>query len=509
MPENEFEKKIASEMKELKFTPSASVWPQVEERIRKKKDRRIFILIFLLAGLALLGWWQWNNFFGEKENEIVKTETKTKEKEEINTEITEEEVSSSTVIENKSTETENNISKTNKKEATDSEPASDKKTISTTINTNKKPEEKSVSVNQKFLSKTNNNPVKKQNPEKQAPAEELQRADISTAQSGSIKDAVSKIAVTDTAKKDIEETKQPEIKPADQKPEQKADSAKAAEVISPEIKKEEIKDSAAEMASLKDDVITSKEIKKATDKKWKWGAQFIPGISFLNESIVSLNMLKSADAQNYQSPSGSGGSAAPPRQLPSDVRPGFGFQLGGFLQKETSKRTNISFGLQYGFYSHRIGIGGNRDSLRNLSNQFAAFQDAVTFYNAGGDTMKYINRYHFLELPFRFQWQINKNKTQPVYWSFGFSVSQLISTNAIQYDTIFNGIYYQNKNLLNKTQFSLNTGFSFTLANNRRMQWNLGPYASLHLNKLVDNPFEKKKHLFFAGLRSSVIFKRK
>src|SRR6188474_3282737 len=76
MPENEFEKKISSEMQELRFKPSENVWLRVEERIREKKKRRIFIVIFLLAGLALLGYWQRNNLFGEQKNEFSKTAPK-------------------------------------------------------------------------------------------------------------------------------------------------------------------------------------------------------------------------------------------------------------------------------------------------------------------------------------------------------------------------------------------------------------------------------------------------
>src|SRR4026207_309467 len=74
MPENEFEKKVSSEMQALKFAPSEKVWLRVEERIRKKNKRRVFVIIFLLAGLVLLGYWQRNNLFGEKKTDIVKTE---------------------------------------------------------------------------------------------------------------------------------------------------------------------------------------------------------------------------------------------------------------------------------------------------------------------------------------------------------------------------------------------------------------------------------------------------
>ena len=73
MPENEFEKKVYSEMQDLRFKPSENVWLRVEERIKKKKKRRIFVVIFLLAGLALLGYWQRSNLFGESESDIAKT----------------------------------------------------------------------------------------------------------------------------------------------------------------------------------------------------------------------------------------------------------------------------------------------------------------------------------------------------------------------------------------------------------------------------------------------------
>src|SRR6187397_655543 len=73
MPKNESEKKVSSEMQDLRFKPSGNVWLRVEERIKKKKKRRIFVVIFLLAGLSLLGYWQRSNLFGESENDIAKT----------------------------------------------------------------------------------------------------------------------------------------------------------------------------------------------------------------------------------------------------------------------------------------------------------------------------------------------------------------------------------------------------------------------------------------------------
>jgi hypothetical protein len=502
MPENEFEKKIANEMQELKFTPSASVWPQVEERIRKKKNRRILIFIFLLAGLGLLGWWQWDNFFGEKENDIAKTETVQKNNTIDNKEEAKKE--SSVPVNSEKAKTESGIAKINEED--DEKPeASVKNKITQQAAPDKATIKSPIAPSPKPADIAKNKPAKKSNILEAAKNNESLIKEINNKPAGIEKDTVSQKAQVDAIQK-INEQKQ-ELEEAMQLPEQKADSSKA-QPATEEKNEVEKKDSVLETLPVQDSLIAEMAKKKSVDKKWKWGAQFTPGISFLNENGFSIGGLKSVTA-DFQSNPGGGGTAAPQRQLPSAIKPGFAFQIGGFLQRDISKRSNISLGLQYGFYSHKLGIGRNRDSLLNTLNQFFSLRDVNAVYNAGGDTITYQNRYHFLELPFRFQWQINNNSTQPMYWSFGFTVGQLIGTNTIQYDTAFNGIYYQNKKIINKTQFSLSTGFSFTISNNQKTQWSLGPFVQFHLNKLVDNPFENKKYLFFTGLRTSVIFKRK
>ena len=75
MAENKFEKSVQQEMQGFKIKPSEEIWPKVEKRIREKKKRRIFIILFFLFGLGLLGYWQRNYFFdrekihaGQREN---------------------------------------------------------------------------------------------------------------------------------------------------------------------------------------------------------------------------------------------------------------------------------------------------------------------------------------------------------------------------------------------------------------------------------------------------------
>ena len=47
MDENNFEKKMQEQMEELNIQPSASVWNNIESRIREKKPRKRFAWLFL------------------------------------------------------------------------------------------------------------------------------------------------------------------------------------------------------------------------------------------------------------------------------------------------------------------------------------------------------------------------------------------------------------------------------------------------------------------------------
>jgi len=508
MPENEFEKRVSSEMQDLRFKPSENVWLRVEEKIKKKKKRRIFVIMFLLAGLALLGYWQRSNLFGDNQKDIVTTFRKDspgeKQKEQNPTSIGQAD-NSSTIKQNTETtkkeETQNaTVNNVNDKLNGDKS-VDDKKDIAVSENELIKPKKNKGESQVKAVSKKtkiDNKPdvsivIVSANPKKK----NISIDDAKTKEVPAVKTGPETIVKPD-------EDKQPDVKPV----ESKIDSAKAQLPEQEKIVTEK-KDT---LLQVNEAISSSAPIvkKDSSGKKWKWGLHITPGISSLSDHGLSLSSPNNANRFSYASSVGGGGAMPPARQKPSDVKPGFAFQAGAFVQRQLSPRTSISLGLQYGYYSNILHVGNRRDSLIN-NNQFAIALDANgnSLYNAGGDTIKYTNHYHFIELPFLFHWQLNKNKEKPFIWSNGFTIGQLISSNAIMYDTAFNGIYYQNKKLLNKTQFSFSTGFSWTIANNKKVQWSVGPVANIHLNKLIDNPFENKRYLFFAGLRTGILFNQK
>ena len=501
MPENEFEKKVSSEMQNLRFKPSENVWLRVEERIKKKKKRRIFVIIFLLAGLALLGYWQRSNLFGESKNDIANTE---KEKDE-NSKSAEEANNSSPIKQNTETikkeKTESTTINDVNDKLRDNKSSDDKKDIIVSKNELIKPNKNKDGTNVKPVSKKTKLDDKAEVSIAIASANSKKTNTI--IDDGKTKDAIGVKTSPDTIVKP-DEIKQAEVKPI----ENKIDSARV--VIHEQEKNDPMKSDTLLKTDPTKDPAPEIVKKDSSAKKWKWGVHVTPGISSLNDNGISFGGSKSADAFAYQNPVGSGTASPPPvQQKPSDIKAGFAFQIGAFAQRQLSPRTSLSLGVQYGYYSNVLHIGNRRNSL--TGNQFlSAFnRNANQVYNAGGDTMKYTNHYHFIELPILFQWQLNKNKAKPFTWSTGFTVGQLISSNAIMYDTAFYGVYYKNKSQLIKTQFSLSTGFSWTIANNKQAQWSLGPVANFHLSKLIDNPFENKRYLFFVGLRTGILFNSK
>ena len=505
MPENEFEKKVSSEMQSLKFKPSEKVWLQVEERIRKKKKRRVFLIIFLLAGIGLLGYWQWNNLFEGNENDVTKNEHPVKENNPTDKGTAIQEKSITTPEEkNKIIETTTSEKKNNDEKRAPFHEKRDQVETSKNIS-GTTPSGKRIKQTERYKTtpgiRQENKIDKVGQANKKIDAEVLANEPI-----------IAKPITPDVAGKDlpvrdtINENKQlPDANGEAKNTKSGAEENKIDTIskIGAEEKEKKInKPDSSKIQPIKDSAAVVK--KDNPSKKWKWGLEFTPGISSLNESIFSFDMMKSA-ADVFANPS-TGAGVPIPLSPPSDSRTGFAFQMGAFAQKNMTPRSSFSVGLRYGYYSEHIRVG--RDTLIVSPNQFLSYA-RDNFYQASNSSNNKTNSYHFIEIPIHYHLQLNKNKQKPFSWDAGFSIGRLVATDAVMYDTAFRGIYYKQTNLLNKTQFSLATAFSFTIINNKSIQWRMGPAVDIHLNSLLNSPFEDKKYLFFAGLRSRILFNSK
>lgn len=102
--------------------------------------------------------------------------------------------------------------------------------------------------------------------------------------------------------------------------------------------------------------------------------------------------------------------------------------------------------------------------------------------------------------------QLGDNKNFPVFWSGGITLSQLVKSNALQFDAS-SGIYYKDNSLLNKTHLGFSTGLSTTLFQNRKFAMLFGPYFQYSASQLANQGLYSKKHFVFIGLHTEILFR--
>jgi hypothetical protein len=102
---------------------------------------------------------------------------------------------------------------------------------------------------------------------------------------------------------------------------------------------------------------------------------------------------------------------------------------------------------------------------------------------------------------------LNNNSSLPIFWNAGINISQLISTNALQFNS--GGLYYSDNSFFNKTQFGLSTGISATLFAKGKRPFNLEPYFYYSATSLASKGLYNKKQFSFIGLRTEILFRKK
>ena len=489
MQENEFEKRLQEEMDEFRLRPSEVVWNKIEDELKKKKRRRVVFFMFLLAGLSLIGYSGYVLFTPGKENRTAKDVaiTNTTEPNSPRTEPTDNDSQKSipndqkTIAKQKQAKDQQQIlvpaeiktgtkvgePNTGKKSRSNKPPAE----LQTTELAKKKeqpPSENSITRDEKIIAHSND----KDNKTLIEPAT---------------------IAPAELAEKNIkaEEELTAEKKQVDAA---KSDSAIAAI---------EIKEQSPAVDQL--------NAKKKSSSAVKWGLDLSVGVSQISNKAFSFSgVSQSADALYISQSNGTGGNTGGnlnSYRAPSDVLRGIAFKTGIVGEMNLSKRSSVSAGLGYAYYSNNIKTGSPKDSsfvLRTMTAQSVALDS----YYQGSQVMEYTNHYHFIQLPIYYQLQLNKGVKVPIIWSIGVAPAYLFSTNALIYDTARGGIYYKNNDAFNKFHFNLNTGLSFRFGKANKLQWSVGPELSMDMTGLMKDA-DQKRYFMYGGITGRVYFKKK
>jgi hypothetical protein len=116
-------------------------------------------------------------------------------------------------------------------------------------------------------------------------------------------------------------------------------------------------------------------------------------------------------------------------------------------------------------------------------------QNAVNNYKA---------HYNFIELPVTFKVKMGKGNKLAVLWQGGIVFSELLNTNALQFNYA-SGYYYKDNSFFNKTQLGLNTALYANLFSKQRNSIMVGPYFYYSISKCLMKVCIIKNILYLQG----------
>ncbi len=481
MPNKDFEKQVKQKMDELNFIPSELVWQKVEEQIvERKKRRRILVWLPVLFLLVTAGTW------------LYKTNSAT-HKLQKSTAATTKQKNIDGVGGHKSTGTENeplksDNSKTGKIELSirdRSTPGADK----TPAKQVDKPVSQKAPANIHFIQQlhygneiantsTKQQKIVSKEKDKQVAGESNIQAIAETSVAG--------IGYNDIDKDDDRTTKLVDTTIAMIK-----DSAIRKTVA---IKKDNKADS--NMVAAKKETVTGKK------KDVELGILASIGLSGVSQGFSGFLSSPSASPVSYSASSNSPNS---PVAQSSEIKPGAAYSVGFSGHRKYSKTFSLFAGINYSYYSTKIKVGQKADSIAYINQGSLGLQSVNSFYRTDNiNSHNYTNHYHFIELPVGIEKQLGNGS--PFSLNTGFTVSQLINSNALHYDGQ-KGIYYQDNKLINKTQLGFFGGVSYRLYQ-RNTSMEIGPQFQYGLTNLYKKELYGSRHLIFVAVSARLFFHR-
>ncbi len=257
-------------------------------------------------------------------------------------------------------------------------------------------------------------------------------------------------------------------------------------------------------------LLTTKKSSTGLDKlprssrAWQFGFSTSVGYSSVQKpwlTHMGENGLASANANMYNVLAANANYSTNKRPL-SPVTPGLSFTAGMLARKSLSSRWSASAGLNLHYYSTQTKVGEEIDGYQPIAASLLTTgagspQRRYPYYAIGND-QQLTNKYYFLELPVAVQYKLNHSREWPVYLEGGASVSYLVGSNAVYYSDD-NAVYYKDIKELNKTQVHLSTGVMAGLPI-KGVQVQAGPQVQYSLTSLDNVAVTSDQHLLYVGL---------
>lgn len=242
---------------------------------------------------------------------------------------------------------------------------------------------------------------------------------------------------------------------------------------------------------------TAAAVIPSTSKKKKLDFALVlrGGVADMSQFAEGLNK----SDRLYASPGtvGSGGYSPSPSDS-AKVKNGIGFTTGVQLKKSIAKRSALSIGLGYGYYSSSHKTSGVVYADAQFSNSLGT--SVVNNYARVGNNVTYKDKYHFIEIPVLYHLQVTKAAKRPILFNGGIAYSYLAGSNA-QYYYSATKTYYYDRSLFNRSQLQLRTGISFGLVKKMNYPLQLGIQYQYGLSGQWRKSLDLNQHLSFTGIQ--------
>lgn len=448
MKENDFEKQVQQKMDELKIHPSGAVWQKIKGQIKKEKRRRwiLFFIPVVLIGILYSGYILLNrdNSTHEDQQQLTKNLIKKNDLNENPKTSFDSVKTNQSITENNKPFTQPSITKRNHKQKLKTQ---GKLKLTTAYNIDKS--------------------LAKDIPPGKKESDTTQKIVENGSLSSNIKNP---------EKENILTGKESQPDSITNLKDETATQAKV-NLIKEEQKKnnEDIKDT------------LQKNIKTANKYLWNWGISFSGGMSAMANGLFGSPDKNSASAQFSSALPGTSRAGITPALIKSSIA----FVTGLYAEKFISKKITFNTGLNYKLFSTTNTTG----------------TDSANYFRATSNVNTYHNFYHYIELPVGIKFQIANSKKIKLNWNIGASISQLTSSNALQFNNA-SGLYYHDNSLFNKTQFGFNTGLEIELLSKQNRSLLIGPYLNYGISKIASEGYNKHQFVF-TGLRFQYFFGKK
>lgn len=462
MEGNNFEKKVRKVLEGMEITPSDHLWTNVQQRIRKKKDRRLVPVLFVLLGLCLAtgGYWVWNSMNGNEGGSVASE----------NGNVVVKKPTAQDFVRN----------------ITEGQPVAK--------GVGKDAPEK---VNEKIASSGNQ---KKSSVVKQQIEGIVEIVQQDKTESKGMKDEPkvksARIAAIVNHSENVIAIDSNKIQTTGIT--KRISEFNADEISINSFFREKIQRGSLEIVPVNDLTLLHSPIASPwknsagnNSKKWMVGFTFSAGLSQIGNSFLEAEKRMDPPTMNF--PGGSVNNGSP--GFPSMPKHSVAFVGGVVAKKEISSSARISVGVNYKYYSTTNVVGyriGATTDYYYSRNQF------------GSST--YHNSFHFIEIPLGLDVRLTKPIKLPLYWNGNIYVSELLTTNALQSGT--NG-YISDNGQFNKTYVGFGSGIFITLFSKQNLSLNIGPYIKYDLSKIADKGLYNDDHFTFLGIRSEILFSGK